>query len=148
MKDNIKSTLQQLVDLRQEKNEKQQVIKRLEEHLARMEVAGYTEVDSVVGGAGGIQHFRIEGFPYPEYSRKKTQLQRRVLNLKAIEQKIEEQIVMAESFINSVQDSQMRRMLTYRYVEGLTWPEVAVKMGIKYTENSCKKANERFFKNF
>lgn len=145
---NIKDILRQLVDLRQERIDKQEAIKRLEAHLERMEADGYTEVDSVTGGNGGQQHFKIEGFPYPEYSRARTRLQQRILNLREIEEKIEQQIATAENFINCIDDSQLRRMITYRFVDDLTWFKVAQKMEGNYTADGCRMAIERYLKKF
>lgn len=42
----------------------------------------------------------------------------------------------------------MQRIIRYRYLEGLTWEQVAVRMGRRATENSMKKEFERFLKNF
>jgi len=37
-------------------------------------------------------------------------------------------------------------MLTYRYVEGMNWQQVANKMGGGNTEEGCKQAVHRFLK--
>lgn len=40
----------------------------------------------------------------------------------------------------------MQRIIRYRYFEGLSWEEVADRMGRKSTENGLKKEFERFMK--
>lgn len=41
----------------------------------------------------------------------------------------------------------MQRIIRYRYLEKLTWEQVAVRMGGRATENSVKKEFERYMKN-
>ncbi len=41
-----------------------------------------------------------------------------------------------EQYINSVEDSRMRSILTYRYIDGLSWQQVANKIGGGNTEDS------------
>ena len=65
--------MSQYIDLQEEIKEVQQKIKKLESDIRKIESDGNV-VDSVSGGCGGTEHFRIEGFPYPEYSRKRTLL--------------------------------------------------------------------------
>lgn len=48
-------------------------------------------------------------------------------------------------YILSIDDSEMRRILTYRYVEGLTWQQVAVKMG-EFDESYPRQKAKRFLK--
>ena len=40
----------------------------------------------------------------------------------------------------------MQRIIRYKIFEGMTWKEVAEKMGRKNTENGIKKEFERFMK--
>lgn len=42
----------------------------------------------------------------------------------------------------------IQRIIRYRYMEKLTWKEVAEKMDIRTTEKSVQKEFERFLKNF
>lgn len=47
-------------------------------------------------------------------------------------------------YISSVEDSQMRQILTLRYLNGLTWREVAQSIGGGNTEDGVKQAAHRF----
>jgi hypothetical protein len=142
----IKQILEQLVDLREEYKDKKGAIERLEEYIAKLEQEGYSEIDSVTGGNGGKQHFLIEGFPYPLYSKKKTQLQMRKMALEEIKKTILEQITIAEKLINEQENSRIRRLLTYRYIDDMSWIQIATRMGGKHTADSCRVTVERFFK--
>lgn len=144
--ENIKELLQQYRDLLQEKKDKQAAVARVEKRLKEMESRGYKEVDSVSGGNGGKQHFKIEGFPYPEYHRQRTLLLLRQKRLKLVQSKIDIQLVSVEKFIDEIEDSRMRRLLTYRYVEGMSWQQIANKMGGGNTEDGCRIEVSRFLK--
>lgn len=49
-----------------------------------------------------------------------------------------------ERYIASVRDSLMRRILTLRFVDGLSWRRVAAAIGKGYTDEGVKKACYRF----
>ncbi len=142
----IQNILQQLNDLKQEYEDREQSVYRLEEYIAKLEEEGYTQIDSVSGGNGGKQHYKIEGYPYPLYTKKKSQLLERKLRLEKLKEKIGQQINLAEEYICMVDNSRIRRLLTYRYVEGLSWESVADKMSDGSTGKSCQKAVERHLK--
>ena len=138
-----KEVLVQYIDLQEEQKEVTERISKLEKQIDKIESDGAV-VDKVRGGLGGIQSFKIEGFPYPEYSRKKTLLYNRKAILSELEMEITERLNEVEQFIKSVQDSHLRRIITYRVVEGLSWNEVADKIGGGNTEDSVRKAFDRF----
>ena len=97
-----------------------------------------------MGGEGGLQPFKVEGFPYPEYSRKKTLLYARKATLSELELELLETLNEVESFISSIKDSHIRRIVSLRVVDGLSWNKVALKMGGGNTEDSVRKAFDRF----
>ena len=138
-----KEVLVQYIDLQEEQKEVTERIRKLEKQIDKIESDGAV-VDKVRGGLGGIQSFKIEGIPYPEYSRKKTLLYNRKAILSELEMEITERLNEVEQFIKSVQDSHLRRIITYRVVEGLSWNEVADKIGGGNTEDSVRKAFDRF----
>lgn len=47
-------------------------------------------------------------------------------------------------YIQSVEDSFMRQVLTYRYVNGLSWDQVAFNIGGRNTGDGVRKAHNRF----
>ena len=138
-----KDILVQYSDLQEEIKELRERIRKTEDQIARIEADGNV-ADSVSGGDGGIQHFRIEGFPYPEYSRKKTLLYARKATLTSLEMELLETLNQVEEFIASVNDSRMRRIINLRFIEGLSWNKVADRIGGGNTEDSVKKAFYRF----
>lgn len=141
-----KEILIQYSDLQEEVKEVRERIDKTEKQIAKLEAEGNV-VDSVSGGNGGTQHFKIEGFPYPEYSRKKTLLYARKATLASLEMELMETLNKVEEFIASVDDSRMRRIITLRFIDNLSWNKVADRIGGNNTEDSVKKAFYRFMEN-
>ena len=139
-----KSILVQYADLQQETKEIREKIEKLEKQIEKIEEEGLVK-DKVTGGEGGLQHFQIEGFPYPEYSRKKTLLYARKATLSELEMELLETLNDVEKFISDIKDSHIRRIVNLRVVEGLSWQKVADKIGGN-TEDSVRMAFERFMK--
>ena len=137
-----KEILIQYSDLQQEYREVRKKIEKLEQQISEIEADGAVN-DKVMGGEGGWQAFRIEGFPYPEYSRKKTLLYTRKATLTELEMELLETLNTVEEFITSITDSHIRRIVNLRVVEGLSWQKVADRIGGN-TEDSVKKAFYRF----
>lgn len=138
-----KNILVQYADLQKECKEVRGKIEKLEDQISKIESEG-SVIDKVSGGMGGIQSFRIEGFPYPEYSRKKTLLYARKATLSELEMELLETLNEVEEFISSVNDSHLRRIISLRVVEGLPWNKVADRIGGSNTGDSVRKAFERF----
>lgn len=138
-----KEILTQYSDLQEEAKEVRERIFQTEKQIAKIEEQGNV-IDTVSGGNGGIQHFKIEGFPYPEYSRKKSLLYARKSILANLELELLETLNQVEEFIASVEDSRMRRIITLRFIDNLSWNRVADHIGGGNTEDSVKKSFYRF----
>lgn len=138
-----KEILTQYNDLLEEAKEVRERISQTEKQIAKIEEEGKV-IDTVSGGPGGIQHFKIEGFPYPEYSRKKSLLYARKSILANLELELLETLNQVEKFIASVEDSRMRRIITLRVIDNLSWNGVADRIGGGNTEDSVKKSFYRF----
>lgn len=137
-----KEVLVQYSDLQQECKEVREKIEKLEMQIVKIEEDGVV-IDKVRGGDGGLQSFKIEGFPYPEYSRKKTLLYARKATLSELEMELLETLNDVEIFITSIKDSHIRRIVSLRVVDGLSWGEVARRIGGN-TEDSVRMAFNRF----
>lgn len=71
-------------------------------------------------------------------------IQIRIEEQKARYAKEEQEI---EAYINTVQDYQIRLIMLYRFVDLLTWRQVAQKIGGNNTEDGVRKACYRYIKN-
>lgn len=49
-----------------------------------------------------------------------------------------------EKYIETIPDSEIRRIARWRYLEELEWNQVAVRMGRGYSKDSCRMKMERF----
>lgn len=139
----MKHLLEQYIDLVQEQEETQQRIAHLNKRLEMINKGGNVK-DAVKGGNGGLQTFHIEGFPVADEDEAKYLLSKHIRILEQREHDISEMVVEVEKYLNTLDDSRMRRMITKRYIERKKWWQVANEMGKTYTEDSCKKQMERF----
>lgn len=137
--------LEQYVDLQKEIEELKARIKKTESEIERIEEEG-TVKDKVMGGLGGLQSFKIEGYPTQQLSRKRTLLYSRKATLASLEMEVSETLNQVEEFIASIEDSRMRRIINLRYIENLPWNKVADKIGGGNTEDSIRMAFNRFMK--
>ena len=64
-----------------------------------------------------------------------------ILLLKSITQKEKEIIVS-----HKIEDSEIRRIARFRYIDDLKWKEVAVRMGKGYSEDFCRQKMNDYLK--
>jgi hypothetical protein len=138
-----KHILNQYFDLVREREEVKQRIENLEEQLRKMEEEGVV-VDKVTGGEGGMQSYRIEGFPYPAYERKRLLLMMRKHNFESLEIQIAESLKAVEEFIASIDDGYVRNIVIHRVVDRLSWAEIADLVARGGSPDSVRKIYERF----
>jgi hypothetical protein len=154
-----KNVLTQYADMLDEAKEVRSKIVKLECEIENTKnrineiEAGEMVKDKVRGGSGGIQNYTIEGVPVAEYNRKLADLAYKRMALKERKSRLEELEKMligktndVEQFIASIDDSHIRRIISLRFVEALTWQEVAEKMKGN-TEDSVRMAFNRFMEN-
>lgn len=141
-----KEILNQYSDLQEEAKEVRGRIEKTEKQIAKIEGEGNV-TDTVTGGPGNTQHFKIEGFPYPEYSRKKTLLYARKATLAGLEMEILETVNKVEQFIAELDDSRIRRIINLRFIENLSWNQTAHRIGGNATADSIRMEFNRFMEN-
>lgn len=138
-----KELLIQYDDLIHEREEVKRKITKLEQEIDKIEQEGAV-VDKVRGGEGGLQSYKIEGFPYPQYNKKKALLSARKETLNGLELKILKNLNEIEAFIAGITDSHVRRIINLRIIEKNTWGKIAEKIGGGNTEDGVKKIFYRF----
>lgn len=136
-------------DLKKKTERYKATIISLEDKIRTIE-EGETVKDSVRGGDGGIQTFRIEGFPSKEYREKKNRLLLTKINLEnanAIiedeQHKLSEKISEIEAYIATIDDNKIKRIISMR-MEGYNWNQIADKVGRNATEDSVRMLFNRF----
>ncbi|HBI59896.1 MAG TPA: hypothetical protein DDY31_01575 [Lachnospiraceae bacterium] len=148
-----KNVLIQYADMQQEVKDIRRRIDEIERNLNRMIESKEMVSDTVKGTRkdGTIGAIKITGFPDQEYSKKSQSLKRLKAKLEQTEEELLEMMTDAEEFIESIEDSELRTMFRLHYIDDLTWNQTAHRMNSMfskrvYTEDSCRKKNERFFK--
>ena len=69
---------------------------------------------------------------------------KRIDKMQNFKKKLEELVGAVEEYIQSIRDSEIRRLARLRYIEDLEWQQVAVRMGKGYSAGACRKKLERF----
>lgn len=72
----------------------------------------------------------IEGYDLDSYKRKVARLNRRIV--KKMNELVEEKDSLIE-FIYNIEDSEIRQIFIYKYIDGLYWHEIAAKMNYSKT---------------
>lgn len=125
-----------------------ELIKETEAKIRRLQKKKKTIVQTNVSGSNpnfpyNPQHFKIQGatFTYREDSQLRMEekiLEERKKNAEKLKLEVEE-------WMNTI-PNRMQRIIRYKIFEGMTWQQVAQKMGRKASENGIKKEFERFMK--
>ena len=91
-----------------------------------------------------LQTYRTEGLAYSvvkdpdELDRLEVVLKERLQNAERIKRQV-------EAWLNTI-PMRMQRIIRYKIFEGLTWAEVAIRMGRKATPDGIRKEYEKFMK--
>lgn len=141
----MKHLLIQYIDMKVEIKETIQRIKDINEELDSLNTQHMINVTK--GGSAGKQIYHIDGYPADAEDEKRYRLSKYKRILTQREADISDKLLEVEEYLNSMDDTRMRRLLTKRFIEGKKWYQVAEEMGTIYTEESCRKQVERFLDN-
>jgi hypothetical protein len=103
--------------------------------------------DAVTGSDPDYPHierkFVVTGIDYDDYQYKirrlKTKLEKRIEELIDLVEKV-------NGYIEKIDDSLIRQIITLRHIEGLTWEQVAARIGGNNTPDSVRMMHDRFLK--
>lgn len=142
-----KHILEQYTDMRAEERDLVRRIQSLDAKILNMEIEGYIVADSVTCGKKGKKPLgtkTVRGFPIPDYQKKKERMKTLKLQLQLADEKLLEMTNAVEEYIQSITDSRIRRIMRYRYLDDLSWTQVAHRMGGKHTAEGCRSAHDRW----
>lgn len=138
--------LEEIKDLRRRIQEDQKKIDQLSQTIVS---------DSVTCGKKGkkpLRTVKIKGFPNMEINRRIGLLKKRKAKMMLLESDLLEKQIQVEEYIDGIDKSELRMMFRLYYLDNLTWYQVALQMNqvfpkrrIKYTEDSCRMRNKRYF---
>lgn len=101
--------------------------------------------DSVNGSASAFPYtshkVHIEGYDLEGYKRKVARLNRRILN--KMDELVEEKDRLIE-FIYGIENSEVRQIFIYRYIDGLVWKEIGDKMN--YGTSTIRLKHDSFIR--
>lgn len=132
------------------------VRRRIQEDQKKIDQLSQTIVsDSVTCGKKGkkpLRTVKIKGFPNMEINRRIGLLKKWKAKLMLLESDLLEKQIQVEEYIDGIDKSELRMMFRLYYLDNLTWYQVALQMNqifpkrrIKYTEDSCRMRNKRYF---
>lgn len=132
------------------------VRRRIQEDQKKIDQLSQTIVsDSVTCGKKGkkpLRTVKIKGFPNMEINRRIGLLKKRKAKMMLLESDLLEKQIQVEEYIDGIDKSELRMMFRLYYLDNLTWYQVALQMNqifpkrrIKYTEDSCRMRNKRYF---
>lgn len=104
-------------------------IKKTEDSIAKLVREGVVE-DKVYGGLGGIQGFKIEGFPIAIYEKRRNLLRKKVDRLSAKENELLELVENMETLVDNIPVSRDRVIFRALYFEGKTQQQIADELHI------------------
>jgi hypothetical protein len=133
-----KEELSQLTSLNKE-------IELIKEQINDVEFSVVT--DSVKGSSSEYpytQHsIKIQGIDYRDYNRKVNKLK---MQLSQKLSELMDKVTEINDYISTIDDSEIRMILTLRYINNLPWHQVAAHMGVQGDGSTERKKHDRFMK--
>lgn len=142
-----KHILEQYMDMQKEQKDLEQRKVRVQARIRQLEKEQVT--DTVSCGKKGKKSLgikKVQGFPAKEYEKKKIALRYYNMQLELADKKLLTLLNQVEEYIQSIPESRIRRIFRYKHLDGLTWIQVAHRMGPPHTADSCRMAHDRFLK--
>ena len=139
-----KSILEQYIGIKNEERDLIRRIQSIDARLLNMETSMIVS-DTVTRGKKGKQSLgtiRIEGFPSRDYQRRKRTLRKYKQLLADKDDELLDLQVKVEEYIETIDDSYIRQIIRYKYIDGMTWNQIA--KNIHTTPDSARMALTRF----
>lgn len=131
------SIKREIADLERMIADSNRKIKKYEKQVVSDTVTG-TRTDGTTGP------IKITGIAKQWIDREHGLNEKRWEKIKCFKTKLKKLVAEVEEYIETIPDSEIRRIARWRYLEELEWKQVAVRMGKGYSETSCRKKMERF----
>lgn len=138
-----KEIIQQYCDLKNEIADIKQRINRLKKQKDPV------LKDSVKGSIKSFPYiqtnFKLEGVQ--QNSPRNNKIKRYTKMLEKFRDELLDLEISLEEYIESLPNIRIRNILRYKYIDGMSWIQVANKLGGNATEESVRKEYKRFLKN-
>lgn len=131
------SIKKEIADLERMIADSNRKIKKYEKQVVSDTVTG-TRADGTTGP------IKITGIAQQYIGRENRLNEKRVRRMEQCKKRLEKLPEEIEKYIETIPDSEIRRIARWRYLEELEWKQVAVRMGRGYSAGACRKKMERF----
>lgn len=125
--------------------------KVLEKELSELRGKGWGYVTDAVSGCTDELPYSVRSVQIAGMAQD-PKIQRQIEQLETnLEQQYENAVIWrnrAENILATVESATMRVILRYKCIDGYEWPEIAAKMGPKYTVGGLKMQYKRFLEKF
>lgn len=125
------------------------LVEETEEDIKRLNKKKKSIVQTNVSGSNPEfpyqqKHFHMEGMQFTYQDDYQLRMEEKLLEeRKAEAEKIKLKV---QQYINTIDSKRMQRIIRFRYVENMSWEEVAKRMGRKSSADSVRMEAERFLK--
>ena len=143
----MRHILEQYTALQDEQKDLIRRIQSLDARLLNIETNMIVS-DTVSRGKKGHQSLgivRIEGFPSQDYTRRKRALKRLKETLSRKSDELLEMLNDVEEYMDSIDDGEIRALIRYRYIDGMSWRDVG--KAVHMNEDAARKKLERYLQN-
>ena len=131
------SIVEEIADLERRNRNDGNEIKKLEKQIVSDTVTGSRD-DLTIGP------IMVKGVAEGLADKKREQIIARVEKQNYFRKRLLEMKQEIEDYIQKIEDSEIRRIARFRFIDNLEWRQVAVRMGKGYTDTACRKKMERF----
>lgn len=133
------SIVEEIADLERRNKHDRTEIKRLEKQIAR---------DTVTGSRGDltIGPIPVEGIAEGIADKKRERIEERIKKQQRFKNKLVKMKKEIEEYIQGIEDSEIRRIARFRYMDDLKWQQVAEQMGPGYSKDCCRVKMDRILK--
>ena len=140
----MRHILEQYTALQDEQEDLIRRIQSLDARLLNIETNVIVS-DTVSRGKKGHQSLgivRIEGFPSQDYTRRKQALKKLKETLSRKSDELLEMLNDVEEYMDSIDDGEIRALIRYRYIDGMSWRDVG--KAVHMNEDAARKKLERY----
>lgn len=123
--------------------------RRIKDHEKQIKLLEQETVCDVVKGSRADLSYgsiKVEGIATSEIDWHWNLIHERTAQLQNFKKRLEEMKVDIESFIESINDSETRRIARFRFLDDYSWVKVAKLMGYGWTDDSCRQKCNRYLK--
>ena len=131
------SIVEEIADLERRNRNDRNEIKKLEKQIVSDTVTGSRD-DLTIGP------IMVKGVAEGLADKKRDQIEARIMKQNRFRKRLLNMKQEIEDYIQKIEDSEIRRIARFRYIDDLEWRQVAVRMGRGYTDTACRKKMERF----